>query len=348
MRSRSAGVLPPAVLAGAIFLILGVAGIPAFAEQGAQPGEAAESLFREGKALMRESRFEEACAKFSASHNLEPGLGTLLNLADCHEQLGATASAWAEFIRAESLARRIGQKAREDVARDRAEALEPRLVRLKIVVPEATAVEGLEIQRGAVGLPQADWGSAIPVDPGSYAVFARAPGKRTFETEVQLQNAGETVELVIEPLADMLPVAEPVEQPLFDSSAPVQPPPRAALIVRPASAMRTLGLAVGGAGLAGLASAGIFGVLAENKWDQAGCRSGVCPTQASQTKAEDARRLASFGTVALVAGGVLTGVGATIYFLVLHDSEPPPASASVRWLPSIAANGGGVTAVGRF
>ena len=44
---------------------------------------AAETLFREGKALGTDGKIAEACPKFEASLELDRSLGTLLNLADC-------------------------------------------------------------------------------------------------------------------------------------------------------------------------------------------------------------------------------------------------------------------------
>ena len=54
---------------------------------------AAEAAFAEARALMQKGRFDEACPKLEASLSLDPALGTLLNLGDCYEKVGKTASA---------------------------------------------------------------------------------------------------------------------------------------------------------------------------------------------------------------------------------------------------------------
>ena len=66
---------------------------------GAQSNKAtAEALFTEGRALATSGKCAEAIPKFQASQKLDPGVGTLLNLAECYEQVGKTASAWAESL----------------------------------------------------------------------------------------------------------------------------------------------------------------------------------------------------------------------------------------------------------
>ena len=72
-------------------------------------------------------------------------MGTLLNLALCHEQIGKIASAWGEFRSVEQQARAAvpPNENRAKLAHDHAEALQPRLSRIKIIVPpEARACPG--------------------------------------------------------------------------------------------------------------------------------------------------------------------------------------------------------------
>src|SRR5450432_4085359 len=90
----------------------------------------AESLFREGKRLSGEHKFAEPCPKVAESYKLDPGLGTLLNLATCHEAEGKPASAWAEFSEASSRARRDGDNDRAQLADADVRAFESKLAHI--------------------------------------------------------------------------------------------------------------------------------------------------------------------------------------------------------------------------
>jgi len=45
----------------------------------------ADALFRQGRELLEQERFAEACVKLAESQRLDPKLATLMYLADCHE-----------------------------------------------------------------------------------------------------------------------------------------------------------------------------------------------------------------------------------------------------------------------
>src|SRR5579871_3417882 len=116
----------------AIALLLAVASAPRVARaQGAEDKAAAEAAFDEGKKLMAAHAYAEACPKLAESQRLDPGIGTMLGLADCYEKNGQTASAWAEFREAAGVAARK-QDRRESLARENATRLEPLLTRLVI------------------------------------------------------------------------------------------------------------------------------------------------------------------------------------------------------------------------
>src|SRR5262245_39899208 len=59
------------------------------------PVSLAEQLFVEGRTLMKQGEYAQACEKFKASYALDlTAYGTLYNLALCHEQTDKPASAW--------------------------------------------------------------------------------------------------------------------------------------------------------------------------------------------------------------------------------------------------------------
>src|SRR5258708_3181799 len=76
----------------------------------------AQSLFDDAKKLVGEGRYADACVKFEQSQKLDPGMGTLFNLADCFEHVGKTASAWAGFLDVAAQAKAATQTQREQAA----------------------------------------------------------------------------------------------------------------------------------------------------------------------------------------------------------------------------------------
>jgi hypothetical protein len=101
----------------------------------------AQSLFDHARKMLEAGQIAAACPKFAESHRLDPGGGTLLNLALCHEREGKTASAWFEYNDALSLALKENRHDRELIARERLAALEPKLVRLSVAPASGADVE---------------------------------------------------------------------------------------------------------------------------------------------------------------------------------------------------------------
>src|SRR5262245_35016638 len=101
---------------------------------------AAEALFGQGRDLMAQGKYADACPKFADSQKLDPKSSTLLNLANCYEKAGRTATAWATYREAAALAKQEGQAEYVATAVKRADALFPKLS--KMVVKVTTPVEG--------------------------------------------------------------------------------------------------------------------------------------------------------------------------------------------------------------
>ena len=55
-----------------------------------------EALFEEGKRLKKDGQFLDAARKFEQVQRLDPGIGTLLHLAESYERGGLLASALAK------------------------------------------------------------------------------------------------------------------------------------------------------------------------------------------------------------------------------------------------------------
>src|SRR5689334_7903140 len=137
---------------------------------------AARALFDAGRKLMARKNYADACPKFEESQKLDPGVGTQFNLADCLEHLGKTASAWVNFVDVMNTAKEAGQTARENAARARANALEPKVAKLTIIAVDPAGQ--MEIKRDGIVVEQGLWGTGIPVDTGEHVVSATAPGKK--------------------------------------------------------------------------------------------------------------------------------------------------------------------------
>lgn len=277
----------------------------------------AETLFTRGKQLLDDGKYAEACPLLAESLRLDFGLGTLLWLSHCQEQLGQTASAWAGFKEAEEVARKKGEPAREQSARERAAALEGKLAKLRIVVAEENAKINAVIKRNGVVVGSAAWGQLLPVDPGTQKLDVEAPGYKPW-TEILVVPAGPSE-------------SEAKVPPLVKLEASEQPKPAGGGV--DGRAMRIAGLSIGGAGIAGILIGAGFGIDAIVTYNDAldTCQDGnpdLCTSSGVRLQ-EDASRSALVSTVAFSIGAAALAGGALTFFLAPADEPAPKVGAWV-------------------
>lgn len=329
-------------------LVSGMAFSPGLlAEPAAAEKALAEGLFQDGRKLMDEGKVREACAKFAESQRIDPSVGTLLNLAVCHEKDGKTASAWAEFKEAAALSSSIGQHDRAEFAERRASEMEAKLSRLRLEVTGAApgmviTLNGKELRAAAAA------GSGIPIDPGEATIEAEAPGKRRWSQRVVIGPGPSTTAVTIPPLAD---AAAPVDGERAARPSPLRQPP-ASPPPQPrdeGSPVRTLGFITGGVGLAGIGVGSVFGALTLSKAAdvEKGCSDSDGCSPADVDTNEVARTTATVSTIAFGAGLACLGAGVA---MVLMSRSPSKAEANARvWVaPDIASTGGRVVLGGRW
>jgi hypothetical protein len=283
----------------------------------------AEDLFRRGKALVAQGKHHEACPLLAESYRLDPGMGTLLNLALCHEQVGKTASAWGEFRAVEQQARAATppNETRAQLAREHADKLQPRLSRIKLVVSTAARAPGLVIKIDGEEKAEALWGTGIAVDPGTRTIEASAPHKKSATTKVKIDDEGVVQSVALAPLDDA-PDEAPVGSPTRSTDL------KSVEEYAANRARRTTGFVIGGLGLATLAAGGVFAVAAiVNDNEAKKCAPCVRGTSEATSSGQATDRALVFANVANVTVplGIIGVVAGT--YLVL--SSGPSAKVAI-------------------
>jgi hypothetical protein len=314
------------------------------AEAGSADRTLAAALFRDGKALMDKGDFATACGKLEESQRIDPGGGTILNLALCHEKQGRIATAWAEFIEALGIAKRDRRQGRIDLAEDHIGKLEPMLSKMTIQVPPESDDPALQIQRDGAVVGRAAWGTPFPVDPGDHRVEATAAGKVAYRTTVTVATAPGATPMVVRipPLqADAVP--EPPAPPaavVAVEGAPGAPPGSTASQVPAAapthpspadhasngSSQAVWGWAAIGLGGAGVITGTVLTVVAagKNSDSKDRCPRDPCDAAAVQLS-RDAGHFADFATVGFGVGAAALVAG--VVLLVTDGPSHPEARA---------------------
>ena len=272
----------------------------------------AQHLFDEAQDAMTRGDVAHACPKFVESQRLEPGGGTILNIAHCHELLGRLASAAGTFREALAIARHDGRADRTRFAETRLAELTPRVPQLHVTVgdPDAeVSIDGMVV--GAAALD--GW---LPLDPGEHRVQVKRAGYTEFSTTVTLTERARR-EVVVPALVPTIPLAAgatPAKTPVSTTQLYAAPLPE----TKSASSntWRAVGWTGVGVGGAGLMAGGVLGLMAltTDATSSAACPGVACNNPVIVQQSNTAHAFATAATVSLISGLVLIGGG--IYILV--------------------------------
>ncbi len=307
--------------------------VPARADDAAAAG----ALFADGKALQEAGDWAGACPKFEASFELDPTLGTLLNVADCREHTNDLAVALAAWERAIELAKEK-KDPREAFATERRDKLAPRVPKLALDVSQGA--EKLEVFVDGKPVPEAQFGLPFDVEPREVSIEVRR-GDDVLESKKTTfaEGASERVSLDLAAIAKAHPprTKKPQEE--------VSP------------AQRYAGITILSVGVGAIATFAILEGAAYAQRAEADGPSGCvdkpdgttyCSPQ-GQDLAEYAGDLAEIGQWMGIAGLTTAAVGLTVFLTAPKEDPDAKAKARVTAVaPWLLPSGLGVVVGGRL
>jgi hypothetical protein len=273
----------------------------------------AQVLFDEAKRLLEAGRVAEACPKFLRSFKLDPKPGAAFHLGACYEKNGQTASAWARYLEAASLAEHARQADRAAYAREAAKAIEPKLARLTVVVPKPAA--GLLVRRDGEVVEASKLGTAVPVDSGKHVLEASAPGKAPWSKTIEVATGDAAARIEVPELGD-----------LVGPGAPAPP------VASGGSAWKTAGAVLMGASAVGFVAGGVLVGVAHAKSSDLAAKCPV-PTACDPTLGPEisSYRAAGGGAIAsFIAGAAVLGTGVGVFLTAPAANTRPEAFIAPR------------------
>jgi len=294
----------------------------------AEDRAAARQHLTQAQEAKKQGQLAEACGHLQEVERLDPKLPTLIELAECTEQLGQLVEAKAHWAAARDRAKQTEKPQSRAKAEERLAAVEKRVAQLTLQLANAPA--GAQVFRDDVAVDAASLGTALPMNPGDHSIVVKVAGHDDAKYDVKLaEGDNQTLSIAAGPAtAASLPPPPPPPPPKVVVK-PVQPEPD----VGRGSGQRTAGLILGGAGLV---SAGIGGPL----WF-IGHRDGnsLGPTADQQLLA---------GQILVIGGGALFVTGAVLF--IAAPSSEAPARARLPITPTlfVGSNATVVGAVGEF
>jgi hypothetical protein len=336
-------------------------GAPAPTPAASTPRERrAQELFVRGQALLRENQVAAACAVLAESLAVDPALGTLLNLALCHERDGKLASAWKEYGQASEWARRGGEpeRQRREFAEERARTLRASIPKLSIWLAGPTP--GLRILLDQRALLPGELTQETALDPGDHELVVESGGQLLMRASVVAEVGRTTIVTVVLPRidvprqhSDVPPRAASTGNPAAGTSPPLDP------VRSPSSWNQSPSTFVYTAGVVGVLGLGAGTYLlvranaleTEKERGQREAERTVDPEQARKYQRESRDAHASsvdHQLAGFVSGGLgILALGASVY-LHMRSSASVRAEIATHFELTPLAHGGKFTLRGDF
>jgi hypothetical protein len=219
----------------------------------------------------------------------------------------------------------MGNTDRENAARERAAQLAPRLPRILIHVT-ADTVTGLEVRRDGSVVGRAQWGTAIPADPGSHSISAAVPGKTPWKTTVILKEGATTTVEVPDVTSPSAGAAGTTGEGMSSQQgADVAQGTSGSRL----GTQRIVALTAGGVGVAGLVVGTVFFFQSKSKHDesQEHCTGADCRDDVGMELSKEAQQAGNVATAAYVVGAVGLAAGAVLWFTAPKSS----AQVALGW-----------------
>lgn len=293
-------------------------------------GSEADRLFTLGRRASDMGKYATACSLFRESYQLEPAVGTLLNLGDCEEQQNHVAASLEYYQTA--LSRLSVTDDRLGPLRTRIEAIERRSGHLEMRLGEGAPRDAKVIVDGEA-MPPEKLKTPLVLSAGGHLVVVTAVGYRGSRQTVALA-AGEkkTISLWPGPQLDAAELAFAGEDRLEVAEAQQD---------RHATTMRIVGWSATGVGVASLwvgSVTGLFAIDRESVRSENCNASNVCNATGVEA-ARSGSSLATVSTITLAAGALAVGAG--VYLVLSNPSNAArAASASASVLRAAPTVGG--------
>jgi hypothetical protein len=288
-------------------------------------------------AAKKSGKLAEACQHLTEVERLDPKLPTLIELAECTEELGRLVEAQALWASARERAKHDEKPQSRARAESRLAALKKRVAQLTLQLAPGTPA-AVQVLRDDRPIDPTQLGTALPIDPGPHSIVVKLAGHDDAKYPLTLGDGDDrTLAIGPGPVSSAAPAPVPLAPPPSPVAAPLSPatPGVVAQPSAPAAprstgfwtAPRTAGVIAGASGVAAVAGGSVL------------CLTGDSGTADPKL---------ALGGASLAVGGVLLVSG--LVMLATSSRDEAAEHARLRVAPTLSVGSGAtlVGASGRF